>query len=149
MDKRGFDRLMRIAHVRGVRLARTAETARRVHDAAVDANEAARQAFDRQQQHATNARALFATDPACPQAKLWLTHTAALRDSRAQAASEAADEADAAASRRAAAVSDVLRHDARARAITERRRQSAKAERMIAETAAERDAPPPVRRPRP
>ena len=71
-DKHGIVRLTRVAHVRGLRLARAAEEAQLAHEAALAILATASDYLDRQQVLVAEARTMFARDPACAQAKLWL-----------------------------------------------------------------------------
>ncbi len=140
-DKHGIIRLKRVAHVRGLRLNRAAEDARIAHEAAMVAQEAAQAHLDRQEQLVVDARGMFAQDPACPQAKLWLTHTSELMVVRAEAVIDADAELEIAEADRAAAVRAVARHQARSDRIADHHKSLLRADRLLAETRSELDAP--------
>jgi hypothetical protein len=140
-DKHGIIRLTRVAHVRGLRLNRAAEEARLVHAAATATRGAAQAHLDRQEQLVVDARGMFARDPACPQAKLWLTHTTELMGLRAEAVIDAEAELEIAEADRAEAVRAVARHQARSDRIADHHRSLVRADRLLAETRAELDIP--------
>jgi hypothetical protein len=140
-DKAGIIRLTRIAHVRGLRLTRAAEDARLAHEAAVRALDVAQQALARQEALVDEARGMFAADPACGQAKLWLEHSNAQMGMRAEAAIEAESDVELAAEARAAAVRAVARHQVRTDRIAAHHAGLLRAEARLAETRAELDAP--------
>jgi hypothetical protein len=140
-DKHGIVRLTRIAHVRGLRLNRAAEDARIAHEASVAAQEIAQQNLDRQQALVVDARGMFARDPGCPQAKLWLTHTTDLMGTRAEAMIEADADVEIAEADRAEAVRAVARHMARSDRIAQHHESLLRTDRLLAETRAELDAP--------
>jgi hypothetical protein len=145
-DKHGIIRLTRVAHVRGLRLNRAAETARLAHEAAINAQDVAQAKLDRQEQLVVDARGMFARDPACPQAKLWLKHTTELMSVRAEAVMEAESDAEIAEANRAEAVRAVARHQVRSERIADHHRARLCADRLQAETLAEIDAPAGARR---
>jgi hypothetical protein len=140
-DKHGIIRLTRVAHVRGLRLNRAAEEARLVRAAATATRGAAQAHLDRQEQLVVDARGMFARDPACPQAKLWLTHTTELMGLRAEAVIDAEAELEIAEADRAEAVRAVARHQARSDRIADHHRSLVRADRLLAETRAELDIP--------
>jgi hypothetical protein len=140
-DKHGIIRLTRVAHVRGLRLNRAAEDARIAHEAAVAAQQAAQDDLDRQEQLVVDARGMFGRDPACPQAKLWLTHTTELMGLRAEAVIDAEAELEIAEADRAEAVRAVARHQARSDRIADHHRSLLRTDRLLAETRAELDIP--------
>jgi hypothetical protein len=140
-DKAGIIRLTRVAHVRGLRLARTAEEARLAHEAAASALDLAQQALARQEALVDEARGMFAADPVCGQAKLWLEHSNAQMGSRAEAVIEAESEVELAMEARAAAVRAVARHQVRTDRIAAHHAGLLRAEARMAETRAELEAP--------
>ena len=144
-DKHGIVRLTRVAQVRTLRLSRAAEAAQSAHAAALVARDRAQENLDRQQQLVVDARLMFARDPACPQAKLWLTHTAALVGIRAEAVIEAESEADVAEGIRVEAIRAMARHHARSERIADHHRSLLRIDRLHAETLAELDAPTGIR----
>ena len=140
-DKAGIVRLKRVAHVRGLRLTRAAEDARVAHERAASALDTAQQAFARQEALTDEARRMFAADPVCAQAKLWLEHSNALMGMRADAVIEAQSEVGLAAETRAAAVRAVARHQVRTDRIAAHHAGLLRAETRLAETKAELEAP--------
>lgn len=144
-DKHGIVRLTRVAEVRGLRLNRAAEAAQLAHAAALAAQDVAQENLDRQEQLVVDARGMFARDPSCPQAKLWLTHTTELMGIRAEAVIEAESEAEIAEAARAEAIRAVARHQARSERIADHHRSLLRKDRLHAETLAELDAPAGMR----
>jgi hypothetical protein len=140
-DKAGIIRLTRVAHVRGLRLARAAEDARLTHEAAMAVLDQAQEALARQEALVDEARGMFAADPACGQAKLWLEYSNALFGTRADTVIEAESETERAAEARAAAVRAVARHQVRTDRIAAHHAGLLRAEHRLAETRAELDAP--------
>jgi hypothetical protein len=140
-DKRGIIRLTRVAQVRALRLARAAEDAKLAHEACVRVKNAAEAAVIRQEQLLVDARDMFARDPACPQAKLWLAHSVAQMGIRADAVIEAESNAETAEAVRAEAVRSVARHKARIDRIDEHYKKLLRADGLRAETRAELDVP--------
>jgi predicted O-linked N-acetylglucosamine transferase (SPINDLY family) len=143
-DKQGIIRLTRVAHVRGLRLSRAATDARVAHETAVSAQQKAQDRLDRQEQHVVEARAMFARNPACPQARLWLTHSTELMGRHAEAMMDAEAETETTEATRAEAVRAVARHQARSERIAEHHKSLLRAHRLSAETLAEIDAPPGI-----
>lgn len=140
-DKAGIVRLTRVAHVRGLRLARAAEDARLAHEAAAAVLDTAQQALARQEALVDEARGMFVSDPACGQAKLWLDHGKTLMSSRADAVIDAQSNVNAAAEARAVAVRVVARHQVRTDRIAAHHAGLLRAEARLAEIKAELDAP--------
>lgn len=140
-DKQGIIRLTRVAHVRGLRLNRAAEDARLAHNAALAAQNIAQEKLDRQEALVVDARSMFARDPSCPQARLWLTHTTDLMGIRAESMIEAEAAVEIAEADRAEAVRAVARHQARSQRIADHHKSLLRADRVLAETRAELDAP--------
>jgi hypothetical protein len=140
-DKAGIIRLTRVAHVRGLRLTRAAEDARLAHEAAASALDGAQQALARQEALVDEARGMFAADPVCGQAKLWLEHSNAQMGSRVEAVIEAESEVEPAMEARAAAVRAVARHQVRTDRIAAHHAGLLRAEARMAETRAELEAP--------
>lgn len=145
-DKHGIIRLTRVAHVRRLRLSRAAEDARIAHEIAMEAQNRAQASLDRQERHVVEARTMFANDPACPQAKLWLAHSAELMGIRAEAVIEAESESEIAEAERAEAILALARHEARSERIAEHHKTLLRADRLHAETLAEIDAPTGTRK---
>ncbi len=144
-DKHGIIRLTRVAHVRRLRLARAAEEAQRAHDAALATHATAMEYLDRQQVLVSDARDMFARDPACPQGKLWLDHSITQRGVRAEAVINAEANVEIAEADRVDAVRAVARHQARSDRISEHHKGLLRADRLQAEALAELDAPAPAR----
>lgn len=140
-DKEGIIRLTRVAHVRGLRLTRAAEEARLAHEVLAAALDTAQQALARQEALADEARGMFAADPACGQAKLWLEHSHTQMSVRAEGVIEAKSEVEIAAEARAAAVCAVARHQVRTDRIAAHHTGLLRAEARMAEMRAELDAP--------
>lgn len=140
-DKHGIIRLTRVAHVRGLRLARAAEEAQRAHEAAVATHAIAMEYLDRQQDLVCEARAMFARDPACPQGKLWLDHSMTQMGVRAEAVVDAEANVEIAEADRVEAVRAVARHQARSERIGDHHKTLLRADRLQAESLAELDAP--------
>ena len=140
-DKHGIIRLTRVAHVRGLRLARAAEEAQRAHEAAVATHAIAMEYLDRQQDLVCEARAMFARDPACPQGKLWLDHSMTQMGVRAEAVVDAEANVEIAEADRAEAVRAVARHQARSERIADHHKTLLRTDRLQAESLAELDAP--------
>ena len=144
-DKHGIVRLTRVAHVRGLRLARAADEAKCTHEAALAILAAASDYRDRQQVLVADARTMFARDPACPQAKLWLEHNMTQMGVRAEAVIEAEANVEIAGAERADAVRAVARHQARRDRIADHHKSLLRADRLQAEVIAELDAPATAR----
>jgi hypothetical protein len=140
-DKTGIIRLTRVAHVRGLRLTRAAEDARLAHEAAASVLDTAQQALARQEALVDEARGMFAADPACGQAKLWLEYSNAQLGSRADPVIEAEEEVEVAVEARAAAVRAVARHQVRTDRIAAHHAGLLRAEARMAEMRAELEAP--------
>ncbi len=140
-DKHGIVRLTRVAYVRGLRLNRAAEDARLAHEAAVATQDAAQERLDRQEALVVGARSMFARDPSCPQARLWLTHMTDLMGTRAEAMMEAEAGVEMTEADRAEAVRAVARHQARSDRIADHHNALLRTDRLLAETRAELDAP--------
>ena len=144
-DKHGIVRLTRVAHVRGLRLARAAEEAQCAHEAALAILATASDYLDRQQVLVADARAMFARDPASPQGKLWLDHNVSQLGVRAEAVIDAEANAEIAEAERAEAVRAVARHQARSDRIADHHKSLLRADRLQAEVIAELDAPATAR----
>ena len=144
-DKHGIVRLTRVAHVRGLRLARAAEEAQLAHEAALAILAAASDYLDRQQVLVADARTMFARDPACAQAKIWLEHSMTQMGVRAEAIVEAEANVEIAEAERAEAVRAVARHQARSDRIADHHKSLLRADRLQAEVIAELDAPATAR----
>ena len=140
-DKAGIVRLTRVAHVRGLRLARAAEAARLEHEAAERQRDDAHQALARHEALTIEARAMFVHDPACPQARMWLDHSVAQMAARADALIEAESNVDHAARARAEAVHVVARHQVRSDRIAAHHDGLRRIDRLQAEMRAELDVP--------
>ena len=144
-DKHGIFRLTRVALVRGLRLARAAEEAQLAHEAALAILATASDYLDRQQVLVAEARTMFARDPACAQAKLWLEHSMTQMGVRAEAIVEAEANVEIAEAERADAVRAVARHQARSDRIADHHKSLLRADRLQAEVIAELDAPATAR----
>lgn len=144
-DRHGAIRLTRIAHVRGLRLARAAEDARLAVETATGALEDART------DHATAAKTLaearidFARTPACNQTQIWLDHKTADLCLAQTALSDCEANLNIAQSAHAEAVRAVARHQLRSDTIAAHHASLARADRRLAEERAELDAPAAVR----
>jgi hypothetical protein len=144
-DKHGIIRLTRVAHVRGLRLARAAEEAKQAHDEAVKTHVIAVDFLEWQQGNVNDARTMFARDPACPQGKLWLDHNLVQLGIRAEAVVNAEANAEIAEAERTEAVRAVARHQARCDRIAEHHKGLLRADRLQAEVLAELDTAIPAR----
>lgn len=145
-DKHGIVRLTRVAHVRGLRLARAIEDARRAHDAAIEAHQAATDQLHFQHAILGEARAMFAGNPACGQSKLWLDCNARRTDRCNDAVVEATVAIERAVIVRTEAAQAATRHQTRSDRIADHHRALLRTDRLQAEIVAERDAPPSARR---
>jgi hypothetical protein len=139
-DTHGLLRLTRVTHVRGLRLARAAEAARQSHLASLQALDMAQQALSRQDVLVKEARAMFARDPACVQAKLWTDYCADHMRLRADEIVDAEGDVETAACLRAEAVHVVARHQVRSDTIAAHHAGLRRADRLQAENRAELDA---------
>lgn len=136
------EKLVRIAHVRGLRLARAAADARATAEQADDVAERARAHHAAAAAERLEARRAFEKTPGCSQARLWLDRTIALEASAAAQLADRLARCDLARDAHVEAVRAVGRHQLRSDTIADHRRLAIRARQRVAEDRLEADLPP-------
>lgn len=137
--KQAVKQLQRVAHVRGIRLARAAKDARAAHENAEASLEYAHQAKRDQDIQLTDAKSFFAHNPACEQNRIWLEHNVSKAGQCAEAVDDARYTVDETAAERAEAVRAVAKHDVRSDQLNAHHTSLRRAEVRMAENRAELD----------
>lgn len=148
-NRQAVKQLQRVAHVRGIRLARAAEDARMAHENAEAELEYASDAKHNQDAKLNHAKTFFATNPACEQSRIWLSHNVSKSGECAEAVDDARYSVDQTAAQRAEAVRAVAKHDVRSEQLKAHHASLRRAEVRLAENRAELDANAGVAKERP
>ncbi len=133
--------MARVTQVRGQRLLRIADDARRAHDEALAAEATACDHLQRQRRLVDNARGMFARDPACAQAAIWLSHTTTRMHAGADALVDAQGDVTIAETDRDDANRACARHQIRDDRVAQFHRAELRSERLAAEAREELDQP--------